>query len=119
MNFVSAQLLLKLAPIITFLQSLAYGKHHFILMLVFATKPVILDILFTLRHIQAIFYCQFPAYSVVSYAVIAVAYGFTVIVHTVYYKMYMRMLSIVMPYNNILCVFDIHLFHIFPGNLYH
>lgn len=81
--------------------------------------PVILNMLFTFRHIQAIFYCQFPAYSVVSYAVIAVAYGFSVIVHTVYHKMYMRMFSVVMPYNNILCVFDIHLFHIFPGNLYH
>ena len=74
---------------------------------------------FAVGKVQAVFCRQHLTHLFISVEVVLVANRLTVIVHTIENDVAMRMLTVDMPGDDVLRVFDAHQFHIVMGDLQH
>jgi len=92
---------------------------YLILCSVIRAQSFLLDMVFTIGKMQAIFGCQHFANFLILAKVILVANRFAAIVHSIKDDVAMRMFTVDVPGNDVLRVFDAHQLHIVMGNLQH
>ena len=78
-----------------------------------------MNVVFALRHVQAVLLSEFLAYLSTSDAVVLVRDKMTVVVNAVEDKVTVGMLSVVVAHEDILRVLDMHPTHIVVSNLAH
>ena len=98
-----------------FFQCLVY----LVLCLIVWAQAFLFDMVFTIGKVQAIFGGQHFANFLSPAKIILVANRLAIIVHSVENDMAMRMLTVDMPGNDVLRIFDAHQFHIVVGDLQH
>ena len=91
-----------------FFQCLVY----LVLCLVVGAQAFLFDMVFTIGKVQAIFGGQHFADFLIPTEIVLVANRLAVIIHSVENDMTMRMLTVDMPGNDVLRVFNTHQFHI-------
>ena len=106
-------------PTISFGQFFFQCLVYLVLCLVVGAQAFLFDMVFTIGKVQAIFGGQHFADFLIPTEIVLVANRLAVIIHSVENDMTMRMLTVDMPGDDVLRVFDAHQFHIVMGDLQH